>query len=76
VVLAFGAKTGWTTYRFHAARFDMPQGRASQAGAEAARRYAAALAGWVSAHPFQWFNFYDFWAPPRWEPAPASPEAT
>lgn len=68
VVLAFGAKTDLTTYRFRAVRFELPPGRASESAGPAAAAYASALAAWVREHPLQWFNFYDFWLVP--EPTP------
>lgn len=75
VVLAFGAKTDVRTYRFRAVRFDLPPGRASESAPLAVAAYAAALAAWVRQHPFQWFNFYDFWLAPDPPPvAAATPE--
>jgi Kdo2-lipid IVA lauroyltransferase/acyltransferase len=32
--------------------------------AEALRRVVTVYERWVRAYPYQWFNFYDFWAPP------------
>ena len=40
--------------------------------AEAVQRYAALLESLCRETPFNWFNFYDFWADDAPEPAPTS----
>ena len=54
-------------YRLHfarlAERIELPRGAAREAAiAEHAQRYAARLAELVCRAPFQWYNFFDFWA--------------
>lgn len=80
VVLFFGL---WRGPRRYELRFEEFAGRvtldrADRAGALAAwtTRYAARLEALCRAHPYNWFNFHDFWgefgeAP---EPAPAAPQ--
>lgn len=43
-------------------RIDLPRGQRRAAIAGWAGRYAARLEMQAQAAPFQWFNFYDFWA--------------
>jgi predicted LPLAT superfamily acyltransferase len=45
-----------------AERIDLPRGRRDQALAECAARYAERLERECRALPFQWYNFFDFWA--------------
>ena len=65
VMLAFGI---WRGPRHYEVRFEpfaepLPPGRAGReaAVAERVRRYAARLETLCRAHPYNWFNFYDFW---------------
>jgi predicted LPLAT superfamily acyltransferase len=46
-------------------RVELPRGRRVEAIAVLAQRYADRLAALCRRAPFQWFNFFDFWAPPR-----------
>jgi predicted LPLAT superfamily acyltransferase len=46
-------------------------GRREERVARLARRYASELERAVRTAPFQWFNFFDFWAPPAAAAAPA-----
>jgi len=46
---------------------DLPRGRREALLADAAARFAARLEHYCRLAPFQWFNFYPFWA--RWTPA-------
>jgi predicted LPLAT superfamily acyltransferase len=65
VVLAFGLWLGPRRYllRFEpfAERIDLPRARREEALREWLARYAARLAEVCRAHPYNWFNFYDFW---------------
>jgi predicted LPLAT superfamily acyltransferase len=65
VMLAFGL---WRGPRHYEVRFEpfaerLPPGRAGReaAIAERVRRYAARLESLCREHPYNWFNFYDFW---------------
>ena len=44
-----------------AERLDWTRSRRDEALAEWAGRYAQALEAQCRAHPFEWFNFFDFW---------------
>ncbi|MBL6457042.1 hypothetical protein JMJ55_17030 [Belnapia sp. T6] len=66
VMLAFGI---WRGPRHYEVRFEPfadppPPGRAGReaAVADRVRRYAARLEALCRRHPYNWFNFYDFWA--------------
>ena len=65
VVLAFGLWRGPRRYllRFErfAERIDLPRARREEALRDWLARYAARLAETCRAHPYNWFNFYDFW---------------
>lgn len=65
VVLGFGLRTGPRRYllRFEpfAPAIDLPRGRREAALAEWLARYAARVGEVCRAHPYNWFNFYDFW---------------
>jgi predicted LPLAT superfamily acyltransferase len=54
---------GWdlTLERF-AERVELPRGEREAALAGYVRRYAARLESYARAAPFQWYNFFDFWA--------------
>ncbi len=66
VVLFFGLWRGPRCYelRFEefAERVAIPRADRAGAVAESAARYAARLEALCRAHPYNWFNFYDFWA--------------
>lgn len=65
VMLAFGIWRGPRHYEVHFEPFaePLPSGRAGReaAIAERVRRYAERLEEICRAHPYNWFNFYDFW---------------
>ena len=44
-----------------ARRVRVPRAQRDAAALELLERYAALLEEWCLAHPYQWFNFYDFW---------------
>lgn len=56
-------------YRVHfepfAHRVELPRARRAEAIAAHAQRYADRLGALCQRAPFQWFNFFDFWATPR-----------
>ncbi|HEX5313598.1 MAG TPA: hypothetical protein VFX38_01640 [Gammaproteobacteria bacterium] len=57
---------GYTAYlEPFAERVHLPRGARDAALRELAARYAARLADYAARFPLQWYNFYDFWAPPR-----------
>jgi predicted LPLAT superfamily acyltransferase len=45
-----------------ASRIELPRAEREAALAEHVRRYAARLAYFAKRAPFQWYNFFDFWA--------------
>ncbi len=47
-----------------AERVMLPRGRRSEAAGEYAQRYADRLGHYARLAPDNWFNFFDFWAPP------------
>ncbi|RZI43904.1 glycosyltransferase family 2 protein [Herbaspirillum sp. HC18] len=55
-------------YQIHfepfAEQVELPRTRRNEAIAEYAQRYANRLASLCERAPFQWFNFFDFWATP------------
>lgn len=65
VVLGFGLRTGPRRYtlRFEpfADTIALPRSDREGALAEWLARYAARLGDVCRAHPYNWFNFYDFW---------------
>lgn len=65
VVLGFGLRTGPRRYRLRFEAFapaiDLPRGQREAALADWLARYAARLGEVCRAHPYNWFNFYDFW---------------
>ncbi|GAA0571408.1 acyltransferase [Craurococcus roseus] len=69
VMLAFGIWQGPRRYlvRFEPFADPAPPGRRDRnaAAAERAARYAARLEELCRAHPYNWFNFYDFWEEAR-----------
>ncbi|KAA9131406.1 hypothetical protein F3N42_08785 [Marinihelvus fidelis] len=66
VVLFFGLRVGAGQYRVVFERFEVPSGvaRAERAAAlaECAQRYADRLAARATEAPYNWFNFFDYWA--------------
>lgn len=72
VILTFGFKTGPKSYHFLAEEpraVDLPRRGRAEALAKHARWYAQRLEHYARRYPYQWFNYYDFWAEPE-----ASPE--
>ena len=69
VMLAFGIWQGPRRYlvRFEPFADPSPQGRGDRAAVagERAARYAARLEEVCRAHPYNWFNFHDFWEEAR-----------
>ena len=67
VVITFGMKDGARRQHFYAVPprtlGAVPRERREQAIEEAARWYVAELESFVRRCPYQWYNFYDFWAP-------------
>ena len=68
VLVAFGIYHGRNRYSAH---FDLlyesvnlPRGQRDQALREMAQGYADLLQQRVREAPYNWFNFYDYWAPP------------
>jgi predicted LPLAT superfamily acyltransferase len=58
-----GARFRLSVERF-AERIELPRGRRDEALAAYAARYAGRLEAQALADPYQWYNFFDFWAPP------------
>jgi predicted LPLAT superfamily acyltransferase len=56
-------------YNMHVHRsklsFDCPRGERNQRIKELAGSFAAILEGYCKQQPYQWYNFYDFWAKPE-----------
>jgi predicted LPLAT superfamily acyltransferase len=70
VVLTFGFKQGPRRYRFVAEaprQIVLPHEGREEALEGHARWYASRLEEYVRQYPYQWFNFYDFWAEPQVE---------
>ena len=69
VVLAFGLWEGPRRYRVRFEPFADPaeacRSARGAAAAERAARYAARLEAVCRAHPYNWFNFHDFWEETR-----------
>ena len=65
VLLTFGYKEGATHQSFHCLparpQGRVPRGQRQEAIHALATRFAAELERYVLAHPYQWYNFYDFW---------------
>lgn len=55
-----------------AERVSLPRGQRTQALAAQVAAYARALEAVVAEAPFEWFNFFDFWAQPVAAPATAA----
>ena len=66
VILAFGLYRGGARYELHfelfAERIEAPRERREVALAEYAQRYAQRLEHHARSAPYNWFNFYDYWA--------------
>jgi predicted LPLAT superfamily acyltransferase len=66
VILAFGLYRGGARYELQfelfAERIDAPRDRRDTAIAAYVQRYAARLEHYARSAPYNWFNFYDFWA--------------
>ena len=65
IVLFCAVCDGDGAYRVRFERFATPASRAPDVIAEAVQRYATWLAQRCRADPYNWFNFYDFFAQPR-----------
>lgn len=67
VIIGFGLYEGGNRYQnrleLFAERVEIPRDRREQALREVAQRYADRLAHHARAAPYNWFNFYDYWAP-------------
>ena len=65
VVLFFGLHTGDDRYEEHfellAEQVSLPRGNREQALYQLVCQYAARLEYYCRQHPWNWFNFYDFW---------------
>jgi predicted LPLAT superfamily acyltransferase len=68
-VILFSVLREDDTYRARferlAERVDLPRGKRETAAAEYAALFARRLEELCRAAPFDWFNFYPFWEPPR-----------
>lgn len=73
VVLCFGARLGDGHYRIRfellQENVDIPRRNRDHALAAVVGRYADRLAIQTQEHPFNWFNFYDFWREQDAKPA-------
>lgn len=65
VVLGFGLCTGYCRYRMvfepFADRVEIPRRERAQRLPQLIHRYAARLDDQLRHHPYNWFNFYEFW---------------
>jgi predicted LPLAT superfamily acyltransferase len=62
VIFMAGIYTGGNTYRVLFEQLaDFSTGAGEEAILSAVRRYAAVLEELCRRHPYNWFNFYDFW---------------
>lgn len=68
VVLGFAVRESVNAYRIEfeplAEQMRLPRKMRTQAAQGYAQQYAARLQFWAQRHPYNWFNFYDFWAEP------------
>ncbi len=68
VTLCFGLYLGGNRYKLVFESFadprDLPRRARGEAVAEFVRAYAQRLEHHARAHPYNWFNFYDFWHDP------------
>jgi predicted LPLAT superfamily acyltransferase len=67
VLLVFGIYRGGNRYDLYceqfAERIVLPRGAREQALHDYVQAYASRLEHFARAHPFNWFNLYDFWNP-------------
>lgn len=79
IVLAFGLYRGGNRYALHFETFSeglrIPRAERRTALATLIRRYAARLEHFARLAPYNWFNFYDFWAFDDGDPPLATPHA-
>jgi predicted LPLAT superfamily acyltransferase len=65
VVITFGAREGAKTVAFRAIptadMANVPRAERAAAIQKLADQFAAELDAFLADHPYQWFNFYDFW---------------
>jgi predicted LPLAT superfamily acyltransferase len=65
VYLTVGLRTGPGRYELRAERFaeriELPRADRDRGAADCAARYARWLEDLCCEHPYQWFNFFDFW---------------
>lgn len=62
VIVCFGAFQGGNRYRVEFQRVDLAEaGRTQVRAFDGMRTYVALLEEQVRQHPYNWFNFYDFW---------------
>jgi len=77
VLLGFGMYLGSGRYQLRFEAFadplQLPRAAPARAAAIAAccARYAARIEALLRQHPYNWFNFYDFWQSPAPDPVPA-----
>lgn len=73
LILGFGLREGRGQYRIVfeslAAEINLPRRQRKQAGAQYAQQYADRLAYWAKRYPYNWFNFFDYWAQPGMRPS-------
>lgn len=66
VILAFGLYRGGNHYDVHfelfSEKISLPRATREQALQEYAQAYASRLEHYVKSAPYNWFNFYDYWA--------------
>lgn len=77
VLVCFGLYRGGNHYELHFEAFSdgasVPRAAREAHARAAAQRYAERLEHYVRRAPYNWFNFYDFWAADAARPGPASP---
>lgn len=65
VIIGFGVYRGGNRYEcrleLYEPRVELPRATRAQALEAHAQRYAARLEQEVRAHPYNWFNFFDYW---------------
>lgn len=67
----FAMKEGLRHYHFYSTPPKVYKGKPE----EAAQDFARQLEKMLLRYPYQWYNFYDFWAEPQPVPSPAQPHA-
>lgn len=69
VMICFGLYRGGNRYDIHfemlSESIRLERGKREQQAAEWAQRYADRLAHYAQSAPYNWFNFFDFWAEPQ-----------